>query len=62
MGSARKASEIDLHAGMPKRLSGLTGNLDAFIHEIGIEILGTQIACEVAFSAQPIGRELLGRH
>jgi predicted aspartyl protease len=53
---------LDLTAGRRELLSGLAGQLTAWIHEVTLEILGTQFQCEVAFSEQQITRELLGRH
>ena len=53
---------IDLTAGRREILSGLAGQLSAWVHHVELEILGTRFQCEVAFSEQPIPRELLGRH
>jgi predicted aspartyl protease len=53
---------LDLTAGRREILKGLAGYLVAWIHEVDLEILGTQFTCEVAFSEQHISRELLGRH
>jgi hypothetical protein len=53
---------IDLQAGRRENLSGLAGQLTAWIHPVQLEILGTRFQCEVAFSEQHIPRELLGRH
>jgi len=53
---------IDLISGKRVRLSGLAGQMTAWIHSVELEILGTRFHCEVAFSEQPIPRELLGRH
>jgi predicted aspartyl protease len=53
---------LDLGSGRLEKLTGLTGQLLARIHQVDLEILGTRFSCEVAFSEQPIPRELLGRH
>ncbi len=53
---------LDLGAGRMEVLSGLAGQLNARIHQVDLEILGTRFRCEVAFSEQDIPRELLGRH
>lgn len=53
---------LDLMTGRPQTLGGLTGSLQARIHQVSLEIFGTQFQCEVAFSERPISRELLGRH
>jgi predicted aspartyl protease len=53
---------IDLASGRREILSGLAGQLTAWMHQISLEILGTRFHCEVAFSEQDIPRELLGRH
>ena len=53
---------IELGAGRLEVLSGLSGPLMARIHKVDLQILGTRFQCEVAFSEQPIARELLGRH
>lgn len=61
----RRAESIGLEllAGRQQRLGGLAGGvLTARIHEVRLEILGATFRCEVAFSEQPIARELLGRH
>ena len=53
---------LDLMAGRREILSGLAGQLVAWIHPVELEILGTRFRCEVGFSEQHIPRELLGRH
>jgi predicted aspartyl protease len=53
---------LDLSAGKPVELSALSGPLKARLHRVTLEILGTRIDCEVAFSEWDIKRELLGRH
>ena len=53
---------IELTSGRRATLSGLAGQMTAWIHNVELEILGTRFQCEVAFSEQPIPRELLGRH
>jgi predicted aspartyl protease len=53
---------LDLTAGRREILSGLAGQLVAWIHQVQLEILGTRFVCDVAFSEQHIPRELLGRH
>lgn len=53
---------LDLGAGRLEQLSGLAGGLMARIHLVALEIAGHRFNCEVAFSEQPIQRELLGRH
>jgi predicted aspartyl protease len=53
---------IELLSGRRVTLSGLAGQMTAWIHSVELEILGTRFQCEVAFSEQPIPRELLGRH
>ena len=53
---------LDLMSGRREILSGLAGQLIAWIHQVDLEILGSRFRCEVAFSEQEIPRELLGRH
>jgi hypothetical protein len=53
---------IELAAGRLEVLSGVAGHLMARIHKVDLQVLGTRFHCEVAFSEQPIVRELLGRH
>ena len=62
--SGRRAAPIglDLMAGRREVLSGLAGQLTAWIHPVELEIFGTRFHCEVGFSEQDIPRELLGRH
>jgi len=53
---------LDLTAGKRVILGGLAGRMIAWLHQVDLEILGARFRCEVAFSEQPIPRELLGRH
>jgi len=53
---------LDLTAGRRQVMSGLAGQLIAWIHEVDLEIFGSRFRCEVAFSDYSIPRELLGRH
>lgn len=52
---------IDLGDGRLEYLSGLAGQLPTRIHAVELEIFEHRFHCEVAFSEQPIRRELLGR-
>lgn len=61
-GKRAKSIGLDLQAGKPILLGGLSGSLTARLHRITLEILGAKIDCEVAFSESEIRRELLGRH
>ena len=61
-GKRARSIGLDLLAGKPIRLGGLSGSLSARLHRITLEILGAKIDCEVAFSESEIQRELLGRH
>lgn len=53
---------IELISGRRVTLSGLAGQMSAWLHSVELEIFGTRFQCEVGFSEQPIPRELLGRH
>lgn len=61
-GERAKSIGLDLASGKSIRLTGLSGAMSARLHRVTLEILGTAISCEVAFSEWPIRRELLGRH
>ena len=61
-GIRAQAIGLDLASGRRETLSSLTGHLNGWIHRVELEILGSRFQCEVAFSDQPIPRELLGRH
>jgi len=61
-GRRARSIGLDLLAGKPIRLGGLSGSLSARLHRITLEILGAKIDCEVAVSESEIQRELLGRH
>jgi predicted aspartyl protease len=61
-GRRAKSIGLDLMSGKSIRLAGLAGSLSARLHRVTLEILGSSIDCEVAFSEIDIGRELLGRH
>jgi len=61
-GRRARSIGLDLMAGKPIRLGGLSGSLSARLHRVTLEILGANIDCEVAFSESEIQRELLGRH
>jgi len=62
-GRRAKSIGLDLQAGRQQKLAGIAGGtLMARIHQVRLEILGSTFKCEVAFSEEDIGRELLGRH
>jgi predicted aspartyl protease len=61
-GTRAKSLGLDLSAGKRITLSGLSGRLQARLHRVTLEIESARFDCEVAFSEEPIGRELLGRH
>src|SRR5258708_2071070 len=61
-GLRANAIGLNLGEGRLETLSGLAGSLQARIHAVTLEILGSRFECEVAFSEQQIHRELLGRH
>jgi hypothetical protein len=61
-GKRAKSIGLDLMAGKQILLTGLSGSLTARLHRVTLEILGSRIDCEVAFSEAEIKRELLGRH
>ena len=53
---------LDLAAGEKINLVSVSGSMPARLHQVTLEIFGSLIPCEVAFSEFPIRRELLGRH
>jgi len=61
-GKRARSIGLDLMAGRPITLTGLSGSLLARLHRVTLEILGSKIDCEIAFSESEIRRELLGRH
>jgi len=61
-GRRAKAIGLNLMTGKPIQLSGLSGTLSARLHSVTLEIVGSRLECEVAFSEWGIKRELLGRH
>lgn len=52
---------IALLEGKEITLTGLSGRLEARLHDIDLEIEGDRFRCTVAFSLGRIARELLGR-
>jgi predicted aspartyl protease len=61
-GKRAKSIGLDLMSGKSVALAGLSGTLNARLHRVTLEILGSSFECEVAFSEWDIARELLGRH
>ncbi len=53
---------LDLTTGKSIQLTALSGSMPARLHPVTLEILGSRIKCEVAFSEREVRRELLGRH
>jgi len=61
-GRRAKSIGLDLMAGKSVQLTALSGTLPARLQAVTLEILGSRLECEVAFSESEIRRELLGRH
>lgn len=61
-GLRAQAIGLELSAGKRIHLASISGVTLAFVHRVVLELFGTRISCEVAFSEMPIRRELLGRH
>jgi predicted aspartyl protease len=61
-GKRAKSIGLELAEGRSITLTGLSGSMPARLHSVTLEILGSSIQCEVAFSEWEIRRELLGRH
>lgn len=60
-GKRAKSIGLDLTSGTRINLSGLSGDISAWLHRVTLDIEGSKFECEVAFSEAAIGRELLGR-
>jgi len=60
-GRRAKSIGLDLTSGKQIKLTGLSGELRAWLHHVTLEIEGSKFDCEVAFSDGAIARELLGR-
>jgi hypothetical protein len=56
-GRRAKSIGLDLMAGKSVPLAALSGTLPARLHAVTLEILGSRLECEVAFSECEIGRD-----
>ena len=61
-GKRAKSISLDLMSGKSILLGELSGNLNARLHRVTPQILGSSFECEVASGEWDMKRELLGRH